>query len=71
MAGELVSYIKFNGLLSGRQFKFCKYWSMKDQILLVCSEIADLVDDGLVIDIILLDFLKALMWCVILFFRTS
>ena len=52
MAGELVSYLESNGLLSCRQFGFRKCLSTEDQMLFVYSEIADLVDDGLVIDMI-------------------
>ena len=63
MAGEFVSYLESNGL-SCRQFGFRKCLSIEDRMLLVYSEIANLVDDGLVIDMILLDFSKA-MWCVI------
>ena len=56
---ELVLYFKSNCLISDRQFSFRKFRSTKDQMLLVHSEIAELVDDCLVVDMIMLNFAKA------------
>ena len=59
MASELVSYLDSNELMSDRQFGFRKCRSTEDQMLLVYTEIAELVDKGLVVDMIMLDFSKA------------
>ena len=48
-----------NGLLSDRQLEFRKSRSTEDQMLLVYSEIASVVDSGMVVDMVLLDFSKA------------
>ena len=58
LVSELV-YLELNGLLSERQFGFCKSRSAEDQLLLVYSEVAGLVDDDLVVDMVMLDFSKA------------
>ena len=42
-----------------RQFGFCKSRSTKDQLLLVYSEVAELIDDEFVVDMIILYFSKA------------
>ena len=59
LVSELVCYRELNGLSSERQFGFCKSRSAEDQLLLVYSEVAGLVDDGLVVDMVVLDFSKA------------
>ena len=60
LVSELVSYLELNGLLFERQFGFHKSRSAEDQLLLVYSEVAGLVDDGLVVYMVMLDFSKAL-----------
>ena len=59
MASKLIYYLETNGLLSKRQFGVCKSRSTEDQLLLVYSEIAGLVDRGWVVDMVMLDFAKA------------
>ena len=58
LISQLFDYLKLNGLLSERQFGFRKSRSMEDQLLLVYSEVAGLVDDGLIVNIVLLNFSK-------------
>ena len=58
LASKLI-YLETNSLLSERQFGFCKLRSTEDQLLLVCSEVAGLVDRGWVVDMVMLDFSKA------------
>ena len=58
LAFQLVHYIELNSLLSKSQFDFCKSRSTEDQLLLMYSKVAGLVDDGLVIEMVLLNFSK-------------
>ena len=55
---ELVMYLESKGLLSDRQFGFRKHRSTED-LMLVHSEVAAMVDDCLVVDMVMLDFSKA------------
>ena len=59
LASEFLQYLESSGLLSERQFGFCKHMSTENQILLVYSDVAAVVDHGFVIDMIMLDFSKA------------
>ena len=59
VASELVSYLDSSGLMSDSQFGFRKCRSTENQVLLVYTEIAELVDEGLVVDMIMIDFFKA------------
>ena len=59
LVSQLVDYLELKSLLSEEQFDFRKSRATEDQLLLVFSEFARLVDDGLVVDMILLDFSKA------------
>ena len=59
LASELVQYLESCGLLSDRQFGFHKYRSTEDQMLLVYSDVAALVDEHFIVDMIMLDFSKA------------
>ena len=59
LASELVEYLESCGLLSDRQFGFRKHRSTEDQLLLVYSHVAAMVDDGFIVDMIMLDFSKA------------
>ena len=58
LASELVQYLESSGLLADKQFGFRKHTSTEDQVLLVYSDVAALVDDGFVIDMIMLYFSK-------------
>ena len=59
LAANLMQYLEYNGLLSDRQVGFRKSRSTEDQMLLVYSEIAAMVDSGRIVDMVLLDFSKA------------
>lgn len=59
VVARLMAYLESYGILSDRQFGFRKARSTEDQMLLVYSRIAELVDAGLVVDVGLLDFSKA------------
>ena len=59
IATELDDYLESCGLFSSRQFGFPRGWSVEDQLLLVYSEVALLVDKSFVVDMILLNFSKA------------
>ena len=59
LASKLIYSQETNSLLSERQFGFRKSRSTEDQLLLVYSEIAGLVDRGWVVDMVMLDFSKA------------
>ena len=56
---QLVEYLELNNLLSANLFGFLKGRSAEDQLLVTYADIADSVDQGLVVDIIFLDFSKA------------
>ena len=55
----LVEYLESNEILSPHQFGFRKSRSTGDQLLLAYSDVSDWVDDGFVVDVVLLDFSKA------------
>ena len=59
LASELVQYLESSGLLSDGQFGFRKLRSTEDQMLLVYLDVAAMVDDGFVVDMIILYFSKA------------
>ena len=59
LASELVQYLESCGLLSDRQFGFRKHISTEDQMLLVYSDVSGMVDDGFIVDLIMLDFSNA------------
>ena len=59
VAADLMQYLGSNGLLSDREFGFRKSRSTKDQMLLVYSEIATMVDSGRILNMALLEFSKA------------
>jgi hypothetical protein len=59
IVAKLMAYLESAGILSERQFGFRKARSTEDQMLLVYSEVAELVDRGFVVDMALLDFSKA------------
>jgi hypothetical protein len=59
VVARLVDYLESNDLLSPLQFGFRKARSTEDQMLLVYSEVAEMVDEGMVVDMALLDFSKA------------
>ena len=46
-----MQYLESNGFLSDRQFGFRKSRSTEDQMLLVYSEIAAMVDSGRIVDV--------------------
>ena len=58
VAADLMQYLESNGLLSDRQFGFCKCRSTEEQMLLVYSEIAAMVNSSRIVDMVLLDFSK-------------
>jgi hypothetical protein len=55
----LVEFLESNEILSPHQFGFRKFRSTGDQLLLAYSDVSDWVDDGFVVDVVLLDFSKA------------
>ena len=59
VTADLMQYLELNGLLSDRQFGLRKSRSTEDQMLLVYSEIASVVDSGMVVDLVLLEISKA------------
>jgi len=59
LSDELVSFLEGNSLLAEEQFGFRKGRSVEDQLLLIYSEVSALVDEGCVVDMVLLDFSKA------------
>ena len=58
LASELLQYLESSGLLSSRQFGFRKHRSTEDQMLLMYKDVAAMVDDGFIVDIIMLKFSK-------------
>ena len=57
LISELVCYLELNVFfLSERQFDFRKSRSSEDQLQLMYSEVAGLVDDGLIVDIVMTIF---------------
>jgi hypothetical protein len=59
IVSHLINYLEGNNLLSEHQFGFRKNRSTEDQLLLTYNDISGWVDEGLVVDLILLDFSKA------------
>ena len=58
IVSQLMDYLELNGLLSLHQFVFCK--GVEDQLLVIYGEVVELVDKGFAVDMIFLDFAKAL-----------
>jgi hypothetical protein len=59
VGARLVDYLVSNNLFSLLQFGFRKAKSTDDQMLLLYSEVAELVDEGMIVDMTLLDFSNA------------
>jgi len=59
IVSHLVEYLELNGLLSSDQFGFRRGRSTEDQLLLTYDDISMWVDEGFVVDLLLLDFSKA------------
>ena len=59
LAAHIMENLEANGLLSSNQYGFRTSRSIEDQLLITYGEVAVLVDQGLVVDVILLDFSKA------------
>jgi hypothetical protein len=59
IAARLVAHLEENCLLSPDQFGFRSGRSTEDQLLLTYGEVAERVDSGYVVDVVLLDFSKA------------
>jgi hypothetical protein len=55
----LVEFLESNRILSPHQFGFRQGRSTGDQLLLAYSDVSNWVDDGFVVDVVLLDFSKA------------
>ena len=55
----LVEFLEGNRILSPHQFGFRHGRSTGDQLLLAYSDVSNRVDDGFVVDVVLLDFSKA------------
>jgi hypothetical protein len=56
---QLVDYLEYNNILSCHQFGFRKGRSTEDQLLLTYSDVCCWVDEGSIVDVVLLDFSKA------------
>jgi hypothetical protein len=58
VVARLVDYLESNNLLSPLRFGFRKARSIEDQMFLVYSEVAEMVDAVMVVDMALLGFSK-------------
>jgi hypothetical protein len=59
VASHLMSFLEGEGILSENQFGFRRHRSTEDQLLLTYGDVSEWLDQGLVVDLILLDFSKA------------
>jgi hypothetical protein len=59
LASYLTEYLESNDILSPHQFGFRRHRSTEDQLLLTYADVAEWVDEGMVVDVVLLDFSKA------------
>jgi RNA-binding protein YlmH len=59
VVARLVEYLVSNNLLSALQFGFRKARLTEDQMLLVYSEVAEMVDEGIVVYMALVDISKS------------
>ena len=59
LSAHIMDYLETNSIIKGEQFGFRRGRSTEDQLLLTYASISRLVDAGMLVDLVLLDFNKA------------
>ena len=59
---HIMDYLETNSLIKGEQFNFRRGRSTEDQLLLAYASISQLVEAGMLVDLVLLILVRHFMW---------
>ena len=59
IVAHLMMYINDNSILPKKQFRFRKFYSSADQLIITYNEVTDMIDKGKSVDLVLFEFAKA------------